>query len=63
LIEAARRGVIEMICPTGIAKYFCKGDWTTQIKLNRLKKLSFSRTRFPKPQGHASEAYPREMIN
>jgi hypothetical protein len=52
-----------MICPAGIAKYFCKGDWTTQIKLNRLKKLSFSRTRFPKPQGHASEAYPREMIN
>jgi hypothetical protein len=27
-----------MICPTGIAKYFCKRDWTTQIKLNRLKK-------------------------
>jgi hypothetical protein len=22
------RGFVEMICPTGEAKYFCKGDWT-----------------------------------
>jgi hypothetical protein len=22
------REFVEMICPTGEAKYFCKGDWT-----------------------------------
>jgi hypothetical protein len=45
LIEAGRRGVIKMICPTGIAKYFFAQDWTTQITLNRLSKLDFSRVR------------------
>jgi hypothetical protein len=34
-----------MICPTGIAKYFLREDWTTQIRLNRLKKIVFPRTR------------------
>ncbi len=51
-----------MICPTGIAKYFCEGDWTTQITLYCLNKLSFARTRFPKPEGYASKANPREMF-
>jgi hypothetical protein len=41
-----RRGLIEMICPTGIAKYFCERDWTTQIRLNRLTKFVFARTIF-----------------
>jgi hypothetical protein len=27
-----------MICPTGEAKYFCKGDWTTQISLRKHNK-------------------------
>src|SRR5215469_11791966 len=35
-----------MICPTGIAIYFCEKDWTGQISLNCLKKLDFARTRF-----------------
>jgi hypothetical protein len=34
-----------MICPTGIAKYFLRYDWTRQIRLNRLKKIVFPRTR------------------
>ena len=34
-----------MICPTGITKYFLRYDWTTQIRLNRLKKIVFPRTR------------------
>jgi len=34
-----------MICPTGIAKYFCEKDWTTQIRLNRLAKSIFARNR------------------
>jgi hypothetical protein len=33
LIEAGRRESVEMICPTAKAKYFCEGDWTTQITL------------------------------
>jgi hypothetical protein len=28
LIEAEWREVVEMICPTGIAEYFCKNGWT-----------------------------------
>ena len=35
-----------MICPTGIAKYFCEKDWTTQISLNPQTKFDFTRTRF-----------------
>jgi hypothetical protein len=31
-----RRELVEMICPTGIAKYFFEKDWTAQISLNRL---------------------------
>jgi hypothetical protein len=30
----------------GKAKYFLRANWTTQIRLNRLKKLSFTRTSF-----------------
>jgi hypothetical protein len=37
-------GLLEVICPTGPANYFLLGDWTTQIKLNRLTKLLFSRS-------------------
>jgi hypothetical protein len=40
-----RRGLIEMICPTGIAEYFFGKDWTTQIRLNRLTKLPCTRRR------------------
>jgi len=35
-----------MICPTGIAEYFCEKDWTTQISLNPQTKFDFARTRF-----------------
>jgi hypothetical protein len=34
-----------MICPTSKTEYFCERDWTTQIRLNRLKKIVFPRTR------------------
>jgi hypothetical protein len=38
------REFVEMICPTGEAKYFCKGGWTARNSLIRLKKLVFSRS-------------------
>jgi hypothetical protein len=44
LIEAGRRELVEMICPTGVAKYFSRDDWTGQIRLNRLAKFAFART-------------------
>ncbi len=37
------RELVEMICPTGEAKYFCKGDWTAQITLIRFKKSAAAR--------------------
>src|SRR6266851_2918616 len=37
------REFVEMICPTGEAKYFCKGDWTGRNRLNL--KENFSSTR------------------
>jgi hypothetical protein len=40
------RELVEMICPTGIAKYFCEEDWTTQIRLNPQVKFDFTRRRF-----------------
>src|SRR6516162_4454901 len=43
LWSAGRGELVKMICPTGIAKFFCEGDWTTQITLNRLMKLIFAR--------------------
>jgi hypothetical protein len=49
LIETGWREVIKMICPTRLEEYFCEGDWTTQITLNRLDKLGFARTRLAKP--------------
>ena len=49
LIEAGRRKLVEVICPTGQAKYFSKRDWTTQISLNRFSKFEFTRMRFRKP--------------
>jgi hypothetical protein len=33
-----------VICPTGEAKYFCKGDWTGKISLIRLDNFAFWRT-------------------
>jgi len=47
LWSAGRGELVKMICPTGIAKFFCVGDWTTQISLERLKKLVFTRTQLP----------------
>jgi hypothetical protein len=35
------REFVEMICPTGEAKYFCKGDWTAQIRLICFNKSHF----------------------
>src|SRR5467141_2551129 len=37
------RESVEMICPTGEAKYFCKGDWTASIRLIRFNKSLFAR--------------------
>jgi hypothetical protein len=37
------REFVEMICPTGEAKYFCKGDWTASIRLIRFNKSLFAR--------------------
>jgi hypothetical protein len=34
---------IGLICPTREAEYFCKGDWTGQITLIRLRKLASAR--------------------
>ena len=45
LWSAGRPELVKMICPTGIAKFFFERDWTTQIRLNRLMKLIFPRTR------------------
>jgi hypothetical protein len=41
------REFVEMICPTGEAKYFCKGDWTGRITLIRFNKFGFTRKRYP----------------
>jgi hypothetical protein len=38
------REFVEMICPTGEAKYFCKGDWTTQITLIQFNNFRCART-------------------
>src|ERR1700732_3916375 len=38
------REFVEMICPTGEAKYFCKGDWTAQIRLIRFRNFLPART-------------------
>jgi hypothetical protein len=32
-----------MICPTGEAKYFCKQDWTGQIRLILFNKFDSAR--------------------
>jgi hypothetical protein len=39
------REFVEMICPTGEAKYFCEGDWTGGITLIRFNKFAGTRTR------------------
>jgi hypothetical protein len=44
--EGRTRELVEVICPTGQAKYFFEEDWTTQITLNRLTKIQFTRMRF-----------------
>jgi hypothetical protein len=36
-------GVLEMICPTAKANYFCKGDWTASIRLIPFNKLGWAR--------------------
>src|SRR5882672_5886589 len=41
------REFVEMICPTGEAEYFCKGDWTGRITLIRFNKFGFTRKRDP----------------
>ena len=38
------REFVEMICPTGEAKYFCKWDWTTQITLILFNNFRRART-------------------
>jgi hypothetical protein len=42
---------VKVICPTAQAKYFCAADWTTQITLNRLTKIQFTRIRFREAKG------------
>jgi hypothetical protein len=41
LVRVRRGGLVEMICPTGIADYFASEDWTGQITLEFLGKLVF----------------------
>jgi len=41
--ETRRRGLVEMICPTGKAKNFFDKDWTGQISLNCFNKSNFWR--------------------
>ena len=43
--EAERRGLVEMICPTGKAQYFFDEDWTGGIKLKCNNKFDFARKR------------------
>jgi hypothetical protein len=50
------RTALFLFLPNREAEYFCKGDWTTQISLNRLDKSPFTRTRFPQPRAHQSAA-------
>jgi hypothetical protein len=45
------REFVEMICPTGEAKYFCKGDWTTQIRL-----ICFNKFAGARKSAHGSES-------
>src|SRR5216684_2198887 len=40
------REFVEMICPTGEAKYFCNKDWTTQISLRKHNKSPCTRNGF-----------------
>src|SRR3981189_507900 len=35
--------LVELICPTGKAEYFCAQDWTGRIALMRLSNLAFRR--------------------
>jgi hypothetical protein len=53
---------VELICPTAQAKYFSRGDWTTQITLNRLAKFDFARIRFCKPKAGGAKGYSRKWI-
>jgi hypothetical protein len=39
------REFVEMICPTGEVKYFCKEDWTAQIRLICFNKFRRARKR------------------
>jgi hypothetical protein len=39
------REFVEMICPTGEAKYFCEWDWTAQIRLICFNKFRRARKR------------------
>ena len=41
LIEAGWRGLVEMICPTGKAKYFLAKDWTVDSALIGFRKFGF----------------------
>src|SRR5258707_15226599 len=34
------REFVEMICPTGEAKYFCKGDWTAQNQIEKSQQIA-----------------------
>jgi len=44
LLEGAgRREVLEMICPTGAANYFCVEGWTIESALIAFMKFAFSR--------------------
>ena len=50
------RKLVEMICPTGEAKYFCEQDWTAQIKLKNHNKSPCMRDRHERR--HAGELIP-----
>src|SRR5437016_5568580 len=62
LIEAGRPESVPLICPTAQAQYFCEGDWTTQISLNRLSKSPFTRRRIVASRD-PREATPEKKSN
>jgi hypothetical protein len=56
--EGGTRESVELICPTAQEKYFCKGDWTTQITLNCFMKSNFWRNDFAGLKSRKSAIFP-----
>src|SRR5882672_6302258 len=57
------REFVEMICPTGEAEYFCKGDWTGRITLIRFNKFGFTRKRDPRANARQPQWLGQLQVN